>query len=105
MEARMFRLRFVLECREAMRWANRLAHNLDQEFVDTPHLLDGLLMIEEGHASNIIKHLLGDFKTIRSEVWAMFPDRPDEPKLSRQQQIEVYVNRPAEVPRHRQTAA
>lgn len=71
-------LRFALECREAVRWANRLAHSLGQEHVDTPHLLDGLLMVEEGHASNIVKHLLGDYDAIRADIWATFPGRPRE---------------------------
>lgn len=63
----------TFECREALRWANRLAHDLGQEKVDVPHLLDGLVMADGGHASNILRHLLGGTGSIRSELWALMP--------------------------------
>jgi ATP-dependent Clp protease ATP-binding subunit ClpA len=66
-------LRTTFECREALRWANRLAHDLGQESVDLPHLLDGLVMTEGGHAANILEHLLRDTRPLRSELWALLP--------------------------------
>ena len=66
-------LRTTFECREALRWANRLAHDLSQESVDLPHLLDGLIMTQGGHAANILEHLLGDTRPLRSRLWALLP--------------------------------
>jgi ATP-dependent Clp protease ATP-binding subunit ClpA len=66
-------MRATFECREALRWANRLAHDLGQDRLDVPHLLDGLIMTDGSHASNILKHLLGGTHAIHAELWALFP--------------------------------
>jgi hypothetical protein len=71
-------MRATFECREALRWANRLAYDLGHGQVGLPHLLDGLVMVQGGHAANILKHLLGDTGPVRSELWALLPGGPHE---------------------------
>lgn len=65
--------RFAIECREAVRWANRVAHNFGQGRVEAAHLLDGLLATEGSHASNIVGRLVGGKDGLRTRLWAMFP--------------------------------
>jgi ATP-dependent Clp protease ATP-binding subunit ClpA len=69
--------RFTDRARKVMKLANDEAIALGQDFVDTEHILLGLIKEESGVAANVLKNLDLNLEKIRIEVERLVPRGPD----------------------------
>ena len=65
--------RFTDRARKVMQLANQEARRLNQEYIDTEHILLGLIKEGSGVAANVLKNLDIDLHTIRLEVEKIVP--------------------------------
>ena len=69
--------RFTDRARKVMMLANQEAQRFNHEYVDTPHILLGLVKEGGGVAANVLKHRAVDLRKIRLEVEKLMQSGPD----------------------------
>ena len=70
--------KFTDRSRKIMRWAREEAERFNSEFIGTEHILMGLIREDGGSASDVLKKLKVDLKTVRQQVEKMIAPPPEQ---------------------------